>query len=141
MYWVVVKILGRKPRYWSMVDDNDLYLTWTLINKGGDDWVKFIIDIMIHYKDNQKRTLFFSLFFQTILELNIIVCKKEDLTESPKILDYGGIEKMRYYRDNNGDYYYLEESGQNFYEDKVVKPSKETPVETASSSSGFFPLT
>lgn len=33
------------------------------------------------------------------------------MTEAPKILDYGGVSKMRYYMDFDGNYYYLEESG------------------------------
>lgn len=65
--------------------------------------MKFIIDRMIHCRDNLKRPLFFFSFVQMILELNRIVCKEEDLIESPKILDYGGDAKLRYYRDNNGD--------------------------------------
>lgn len=60
-----------------------------------------------------------------ILELNEVVGMEEELTASPKILDYGVVEKMRYYRDTNGDYYYLKDSGRKIYDDKIVEPSKE----------------
>ncbi|KAL5057062.1 hypothetical protein RYX36_028666 [Vicia faba] len=103
------KILYMKPRNWGKADDNYLYLMWALITDSGLNWVKFIVNRMIHYKDNLKRPLFFSYFVQQILEVNMIVSKEEDLTRAPKILDYGGVSKMRYYKDSNGDYYYLKE--------------------------------
>lgn len=71
------------------------------------------------------------------LEINGIVSKEEKLTEAPKILDYGGVSKMRYYRDSNGDYYYLEEYGRKIYDDKVMEPSKDPFVEAPGSSSSF----
>lgn len=60
-----------------------------------------------------------------ILQLNVIKCKYEDLTESPKILDYGVAAKMRNYKDKNGDYYYLKDSGWQIYYDKILKHVKE----------------
>lgn len=60
--------------------------------------------------DNPKRPIPFSSFVQMILQLNGIECKDEDLTESPKILDYGVVAKMIYCNDLNGDYYYLKDS-------------------------------
>lgn len=77
------------------------------------------MDMMIYYRDNPKRAIYFSLFVMTILQLNDIECNEEDLTKSPKILDYGILEKMRYYKDSNGDYYYLEDSGRKIYDDKI----------------------
>lgn len=64
---------------------------------------------MIHYMDNIKRPIFFSSFVQMILQLNGIEWKDEELNESPMILDYGAVAKMRYYKDLNVDYYYLED--------------------------------
>ncbi|KAI5424886.1 hypothetical protein KIW84_030896 [Lathyrus oleraceus] len=58
---------------------------------------------------------------QVLYELNDIECNEEDLTKSPKILDYGILEKMRYYKDSNGDYYYLEDSGRKIYDDKNLE--------------------
>lgn len=85
----------------------------------------------IHCKNNRGVPFFYSSFVQIILELNDIVCKEEELTESPKILDYGVVKKIRYHRNTNGDYYYLEDSGRKIYDDKIVDPIKEA-AETAS---------
>lgn len=73
----------------------------------------------------QEDYYFYSSFVQMILELNGIVCKEEELVDSPKILDYGGIAKKRYYKDTNGDYYYLEDSNRKIYDNKVMEPVKE----------------
>lgn len=135
LYWVV-KILARKPGNWIRADDNYIYLMWGLTNKVGDNQVKFIIGIMIHCRDNPKRPLFHSSFIQMILELNVIVCKEKELIESPKILDFGNVLKMRYYRDSNEDYYYLEESGRKIYDDKIVEPVKEVVGDVGPSDIG-----
>lgn len=55
-----------------------------------------------------------------------IKCKEQELTESPKILDYGDVSKMRHYMDLNGNYYYLEDPGRQIYDDKIVEQVKET---------------
>lgn len=47
---------------------------------------------------------------------------------------------MRCYRDSNGDYYYLEESGQKIYDDKVLKPTKDSTIDHAGSSSSSTSL-
>lgn len=105
LHWVVAKVIARKPGNLCRVDDSDIYLMWGLTNKGEDNWVRFIIDKMIHCRDNPKIPLLYSSFVQMILDLNGSMCKEKELTESPKILDYGGVKKMRYYRDTNGEYY------------------------------------
>lgn len=46
---------------------------------------------------------------QMTLEINGIVSKEDDPVEASKILDEFVVSKMRYYRDSNGNYYYLEE--------------------------------
>lgn len=71
-----------------------------------------------------------------ILRLSGIECKDEHLTESPKILYYGVVAKMRYYKDLNGDYYYLEDSGRQVYDDKIVEHVKETVEATGPSVVG-----
>lgn len=92
------------PRNWGRADDNDLYLMWDFIIDSGINWVKFIIDRMLHCRDNPNRPLFFSSFAHMIPKIIGIVSKEEDLTEAPKIIDYRGSSKMIYYRDSNGDY-------------------------------------
>lgn len=92
IHWVIVKILTRKLGNSSKADDNDLFLMWCLIYNTkicNNDCVRFIFDRMIYCKDNPKKPIFFSSFVMIILHHNGIECKKEDLTESPKIMDYG----------------------------------------------------
>lgn len=60
LHWMVVKILARKPTNSSRDDDNDLFFMWSLTHKTKNNWVRFIIDKMIHYRDNPKRLIFFS---------------------------------------------------------------------------------
>lgn len=122
--WNIIKILCVKPRNRGKANDNDLYLMWVLLSDSGVNWVKFIIDMMIHRKDNPKRALLFSYIVQLILNVSGIVSKEEDMVESQKIMDYYGVSKMRYYRDPDGDYYYLGEPGRHVYDDKVVEPIK-----------------
>lgn len=63
---------------------------------------------MLYYKENPKRPVFFTSFVHMILDLNGIMSKKEYLVEAPKILDESGVSMMRYYKDTDGVYYYLE---------------------------------
>lgn len=95
---------------------------------------------MLHYRDNPKRPLFFYSFIQLILEVNGIVSKKEDLVEAPKILDESIVSNMRYQRDTNADYYYLEESGMKIYDDKVMEPVNDPSDESSGSSSSFLSI-
>lgn len=76
---------------------------------------------MIYYRHNPNRSIYFSSFVMMILQLNDIKCKEGDLIDSPKILGYGVVEKMGYYKDLNGDYYYLEDSGRKIYDDKFLE--------------------
>lgn len=56
------------------------------------------------------------------------------MTEDPKILDYGGVSVMRYYKDPiNGSYFYLEEFGRKVYDDKIVESPRDSSVKTISS--------
>lgn len=57
LHWIFVKILYKKRKNWGRADDNDLYLMWILTNDQGVDWVKFIINRIIHCRDNPKRIL------------------------------------------------------------------------------------
>lgn len=99
LYWIIIKILYRKPQNQGSVDDNDLYLMLTLMTESGVNWVMFIIDRVFHYKHNPKGPLFFTSFMQLILKTNGIVSKEEDLVKASKILDKSGFSMMRYYRD------------------------------------------
>ncbi|KAI5422239.1 hypothetical protein KIW84_045634 [Lathyrus oleraceus] len=119
MPWIIAKFLYSKPKNWGKVDDNDLYLMCDLLTESETNWVIFIIERMIHCRDNPNRPLFFSSFVKMILEINRIVSKEEDLTEAQKIIDYGSVPKMRYYRDSYGDYYCLKEYGWKIYNDKL----------------------
>lgn len=103
IHWIIFMLLYKKPRNWGRYDDNDLYLMWDLLSNNDVNWVKFIMDRMIHCRDNSKRPLFFSSFVKLIIEVNGIASKEEDLIEAPKILNYYGFYKMRYYKDNDGD--------------------------------------
>lgn len=137
MYMVVVKILAWKQGNSSMDDDSDLFLMWCLIyniKTYKNDWVRFILDRMIYYMGNTMNPIFLSLFVMMILQLNGIECKKEHLTKCPKIMAYGVVSKMRYYRDSNGDYYNSEISRRRIYDDKIV--DKEAPETTGSSTAG-----
>lgn len=93
----------------------------SLTNKGGNNCIRFIVDWMIHCRDNLGRPHFYSSFVQMNLQLNGIECKKYELIESPKILDYGVVAKRRYYMDLSGDYPYLEDSGGKIYNDNIVE--------------------
>ncbi|KAI5430605.1 hypothetical protein KIW84_034989 [Lathyrus oleraceus] len=98
IHLVIVKILARRPGNFSRVGDIDLYLMWCLIyiiKIYRNDWVKFIFDIMIYYRENPKKPIFFSSFVMMILQLNGIECKKEELIESLKILHYGECVKEK----------------------------------------------
>lgn len=63
---------------------------------------------MLNFKENPNRSLFFAFFVQLILELNGIVSMEENLLEAQKILEKSRVSLMRYYRDKDGVYYYLE---------------------------------
>lgn len=76
------------------------------------------------------RPIFFSYFVQMILQMNGIECKNEDLTESPKVIDYNVVAKMRQYKDLNGNYYYLEDSGIHIYDGKIVEHEKKAAETT-----------
>ncbi|KAI5430597.1 hypothetical protein KIW84_034983 [Lathyrus oleraceus] len=134
---VIVKILARRPSNFSRVGDTDLYLMWCLIyiiKIYRNDWVKFIFDIMIYYRDNPKKPISFSSFVMMILQLNGIEGKKEELIESLMILHYGDVSKKSYYMDYTGDCYYLDTSGRRIYDDKIVE--KEPPETNGSSTAG-----
>lgn len=75
-----------------------------------------------------------------VLEITKIVSKEEDSAEAPKVLDYAGVSKMRYFRDSNGDYYYLEESGRKLYDDEAMEFDKDPYVEAAGCSSSSSSL-
>ncbi|KAI5431442.1 hypothetical protein KIW84_035580 [Lathyrus oleraceus] len=124
IHWIVVKILARKPGNSTRANDSDLFFMWCIIQNRKmtiNDWVRFIIDRMIYCRDNPKRPIYFSSFFMMILKLNGIECKEAYLIESPKILDYGDVAKMRYYKDSNGHYYYLEDFRRHIYDDKILE--------------------
>ncbi|KAL5068683.1 hypothetical protein RYX36_019570, partial [Vicia faba] len=79
-----------------------------------------------------------ALFHKMILEVNAIVPKKDDLFMTPKILDYGSVSKMRYYRDfDDGSYFYLEDSGRKVYDNSIVDPLFD-PIATPTSSGSFL---
>lgn len=139
LHWIVFKVFYKKPYNWGKADDFDLYLTWALLSTSRFYWVKFSIDQMLFYQGNPNKPLFYSSFVQMILEINGIMSSKDDLVESPKVLDEYGVSMMRYYRDTDGVYYYLEKSGRKIYDDKIVKslkgPSNEASVFTYGLSS------
>lgn len=57
--------------------------------------------------------------------------KENDLTKDHEILDYGGVSKIRYYMDSiDGSYFYLEVYGKKVYDDKIVEPTRDPPVQT-----------
>lgn len=122
---IIVKIPYKKPKNWGKIDDNDLYLIWALMTDKRVNWVKFIVDRMLHCRDNPKKPLFSSSFVALILEVNGSVSNKVDLVEAPKVLDYSRVSKMRYYGESNGDYYYLDESGQKVYDNKISELVKD----------------
>lgn len=67
-----------------------------------------------------KETSIFIFFYVIDLGVNCIVSKKEDLVKAPKILEESRVSKMRYYRDTDCDYYYIEEYGRKIYDDNIV---------------------
>ncbi|CAI8597995.1 unnamed protein product [Vicia faba] len=93
---------------------------------------------MLFYKENPNKPIFYFSFVHMILKINGIKSKEEDLVEAPKILDECGVSMMRYYRDTDGMYYYLEKSGRKVYDDKIVEPIKDPSNETSESSFGFL---
>lgn len=82
LHWIIVKILYMKPKNWGRPNDIELYLIWDLLTEWGIYWITFIIERMIHWRDNPNRPLFYSSFMQMILEINVIVSKYEDLTKA-----------------------------------------------------------
>lgn len=133
-----------KPRNWGRVDDHDLYLI--LILKGNHEviWVDYIVIRMAYCRDNKKAPLIYSSLVIFILEVNGIMPKEDEDFFTPNILNYGGVSKMRYYRDSEeGSYFYLEESGIKVYDDKIIDPSVDsttTPAKTVAFDSLFAEL-
>lgn len=79
------------------MDDNfDIYLIWALISNNRFNWVKIIMDRMMHCKENFNRPLFSTTFVHLILEINGIISKEEDLVKFSIIWDEFGVSKMRY---------------------------------------------
>ncbi|CAI8612604.1 unnamed protein product [Vicia faba] len=94
--------------------------------------------VLSYSKDNPKTPLFLYSFMQLILEVNDIVSKLEDRLKAPKIMDYFGVSNMRYYRDTNGDYYYLEEYSQKVYDDKIMDLIKDPSNDASGSFSSLL---
>ncbi|KAL5055995.1 hypothetical protein RYX36_036677 [Vicia faba] len=100
--------------------------------------VKYIISRIVYCRDTKKDPLFYSLFVKLLLEVNGIVPKEDDQFLTLTILDYDGVSKMRYYRDSDDDsYFYLEDSGKEVYDNKIVGP----PVDHIVASSSSTPST
>ncbi|CAI8592039.1 unnamed protein product [Vicia faba] len=92
------------------------------------------MDMMIIFRDNKKRPLFYSSFVHMILEINGVVSKEEDLVGASLIMDEYVVSKMRYYRDTTGMYYYLEKYGRKSYDDQIVEPKKDSNDEAGDPS-------
>lgn len=71
-----------------------------------------------------KWNLFFSSFIQFILELNGVTSAEEDLVEASTLVDSTAIKLMRYFQDDKGVYYYLDNIGRYVYEDIIYFPEK-----------------
>lgn len=56
-----------------------------------------------------KRSWFLSSFTRFILELNEITPAEEDLTKAPKPIDSTVIQMMRYFQNEDGAYYNLDD--------------------------------
>ncbi|KAL5079075.1 hypothetical protein RYX36_007496 [Vicia faba] len=127
-----------KPTNWGRADDHDLYLMWLLTGNHGMNWDKYITRRMVYCRDTKKAPLFHSSFIQLILEGNGIVPKDDEQFLTPKIFYYGGVSKMRYYRDyKDGSYFYLEEFGIKVYDDKIVdRPADAIVAHTSTTSYG-----
>ncbi|KAL5057831.1 hypothetical protein RYX36_029435 [Vicia faba] len=69
---------------------------------------------------------------------NLVKNIGEDRLKAPKIMDYFGVSNMRYYRDTNVDYYYLEEYSQKVYDDKIVDPIKDPSNDASGSFSSLL---
>ncbi|KAL5074885.1 hypothetical protein RYX36_013869 [Vicia faba] len=57
--------------------------------------MELIVKKMVDCRDNKKIPLFYSSFVQQILKINGIMPKDGDINDTSKILDYGGVSKMR----------------------------------------------
>ncbi|KAL5074274.1 hypothetical protein RYX36_013258 [Vicia faba] len=126
---------SRKPRNYRRVDDHDLYLMWVLSGNHCMSWAKYIVGRMLYCNDTKKAPLFYSSFVQLVLEANEVVPKKDDKFLTLKILDYGCVSNMRYYRDSeDGSYFYLEESSRKVYDNKIVDPPVDHTAASASST-------
>lgn len=69
-----------------------------------------------------KRSWFLSSFTRFILELNEITPAEEDLTKAPKPIDSTVIQMMRYFQNEDGAYYYLDDVDRHVYEDIIEVP-------------------
>ncbi|KAL5074970.1 hypothetical protein RYX36_013954, partial [Vicia faba] len=105
-------------------------------------WEEYIVVRMVYFGDTKKDLLFYSSFIQCILEANKIVPKEDDQFITLKILDYGGVSKMRYFLDSDdGSYFYHEDSGRKVYDNKIVDPPIDPIVApTSSTPFGSFPI-
>lgn len=96
-----------------------------------------------NYRTSLKRSLLFSSFFQFILDFNGITSINEELVKSPKPVGSTTISLIRYYKDKNNEFYYLDTDGCWGYEDMIVEPKKKNKGashvgEASSSSIGFL---
>lgn len=85
-----------------------------------------------------KQVLVFTSFIQLILELNGVMSKEEDILEAPKILEESRVSMMRYYRDKDGVYYYVEKPNRKVCDDRIVGPEKSSTNKASSSDVGVL---
>ncbi|CAI8592780.1 unnamed protein product [Vicia faba] len=100
------------------------------------DKVHFVLSISKFVAKNIVMLNF--LISHTILEVNGIVSKEEDFVEDLTIMDEYRFSMMRYYIYIDGVYYYLEKSGRQMYDDRIMETVKDPSNEVGASSYGLL---
>ncbi|KAL5082020.1 hypothetical protein RYX36_010441 [Vicia faba] len=97
-----------------------------------------IIATKLSEYDKVHFVLSISKFVAKNIEVNGIVSNEEDLVEDLTIMDEYRVSMMRYYRYIDGVYYYLEKSGRQMYDDRIMETVKDPSNEVGASSYGLL---